>query len=97
MTCSICLSNCVDKITTTCNHTFCRQCISQWTTNNNTCPNCRTTINKVNLNTNTNTNSISINISPWDSNGNLIKKRQNYLDLYMDGDLTYGNLIGLDV
>ena len=39
--CSICLEEKHDKVTNSCNHSFCRDCLSSWRSINNTCPLCR--------------------------------------------------------
>ena len=48
--CSICLNNFNNKISTTCLHFFCKECIRKWLLKNNTCPMCRSNINKLNFN-----------------------------------------------
>jgi hypothetical protein len=40
-TCSICLGSLEDAQTTTCNHTFCKDCYQRWFNENNSCPMCR--------------------------------------------------------
>ena len=42
--CSICMDKKETYIQTPCNHIFCKNCITNWLLNNNTCPNCRTYI-----------------------------------------------------
>lgn len=39
--CPICLDKIQNKVTTSCNHSFCKRCLRRWTTHENTCPTCR--------------------------------------------------------
>lgn len=41
MTCSICMEDANNKITTPCSHTFCNTCLTKWLFNNDSCPMCR--------------------------------------------------------
>jgi len=43
MTCPVCMEEFENKerIITTCNHTFCKNCIDKWLSNHSTCPICR--------------------------------------------------------
>ena len=90
MNCSICLEdfNNSEIFTTTCNHKFCIGCITRWVHINKSCPLCRTSINNIPIH-----HVVIPNKSPYDENGNLINRRQNYLDLYMDGNLQYEELL----
>ena len=89
MDCSICLSTIVNKITTICNHTFCKDCISKWCSINKSCPMCRTPINIVP------TQLPKIKSKIYNEDGSLIHRRQNYLDRYMGGELELEDVIGL--
>lgn len=88
--CSICLENHTDTNTTTtnCNHKFGKECINQWLNHNNTCPLCRTNITNIPI-----IHIKKITLSPYDENGNLRNRRQNYFDLYREGRLEYENLL----
>ena len=44
MSCSICMSELNDSITTPCNHTFCNGCLTKWLLTNESCPMCRHTL-----------------------------------------------------
>ncbi|KXS94170.1 hypothetical protein AC578_1514 [Pseudocercospora eumusae] len=39
--CPICYEKIESSFTTSCNHTFCRQCLKHWLRTSTTCPNCR--------------------------------------------------------
>lgn len=90
--CSICLENHshLDTITTNCNHTFGKVCINQWLNRNNSCPLCRSVITNVNI-----IKINPVNTSRYDEHGNLINRRQNYLDLYLDGNLQYEEVLNM--
>ncbi len=93
MNCSICLENHNHNETTTlsCNHTFGKTCISQWINHKNTCPLCRAIIT---IPKPVKVDKIVINNRIYDDNGNLINRRQNYLDLYLDeGRVEYQDLL----
>jgi hypothetical protein len=45
-TCPICSEKCV-TIQTTCNHHYCKECLTKWLSNHTTCPYCREKIDKV--------------------------------------------------
>jgi RNA polymerase subunit RPABC4/transcription elongation factor Spt4 len=45
-TCPICTENAVE-VQTTCNHHYCKDCLTQWLSSHETCPYCRETIDKV--------------------------------------------------
>ena len=104
MDCSICLENITDCITTSCNHKFCKTCIYNWYHINKSCPLCRSVIILPPFNPNPNPipnqnqyNIQPLNTSPYDENGNLRNRRQNYLDLYHEGQLQYQQLIPFNV
>lgn len=42
--CSICMCEIEDKVTTSCNHAFCKECIQTWCHNHSDCPMCRKNI-----------------------------------------------------
>jgi hypothetical protein len=44
--CSVCYDVHDNALRTRCGHVFCEQCLSQWTTNNVTCPMCRKIISQ---------------------------------------------------
>jgi hypothetical protein len=45
ISCSICLSDKNEKVTTTtCNHNFHKHCLDEWLKTNNTCPYCRSVL-----------------------------------------------------
>ena len=85
--CSICLDKITNIFTTKCNHSFCNDCIDSWIRQHNNCPLCRRIITKQVKQL------PKVNTSPYDENGNLINRRQNYLDLYLDGHLEYEELL----
>ncbi len=41
MDCVICMQKIKDKVTTACNHEYCRECILQWILKKHNCPVCR--------------------------------------------------------
>ena len=43
--CVICMQKIKDKVLTTCNHEFCRECILQWVVKKHNCPLCRQYLN----------------------------------------------------
>ena len=83
MSCSICLDNHNHNNSTTleCNHIFGKECISQWLNYNKTCPLCRRIIT---IPKPISVDRIVVKNRIYDDNGNLINRRQNYLDLYID-------------
>lgn len=92
MDCSICLSNHTheESLTLTCNHTFGKECIYQWCSYKKTCPLCRAVIKTKPIVK----PRIVVNNRIYDDNGNLINRRQNYLDLYLDeGRVEYQDLL----
>ena len=44
--CPICISPCLDTVTTPCDHTYCRTCITRWLKDHFTCCECRAPLNK---------------------------------------------------
>lgn len=44
MSCSICMSELKDSITTPCNHEFCNSCLTHWLMTKDSCPMCRHTL-----------------------------------------------------
>ena len=42
--CGICLEEKHNEVTNSCNHSFCKDCISSWRSINNSCPLCRSTL-----------------------------------------------------
>ena len=92
MDCSICLETPINKVTTTCNHIFCGDCLNKWLHIRSNCPLCRQPINIPTIPL-----PVIPSLSRYDENGNLRNRRQNYLDLYMDGHLEYENVLHLSV
>lgn len=89
MNCSICVEKINNPHKLICNHSFCKTCIFKWFNISKTCPLCRKSI-QVDLPNNNNQNK---NNSRYDENGNLRNRRQNYLDLYHEGNLEYEDRI----
>ena len=44
--CPVCYEESKDTVVTRCEHSFCRECLINWTTENGTCPMCRELISK---------------------------------------------------